>query len=144
MMGKTMSAEPETPSGEARLKAYHRRYTGIIVRLMIAGGLIGGVVGAVTAAGEGTTLPQAAAIIGVALFVIAAGLGSYHYFRAVDELELEANKWAGLAGINAYLLLYVGWRFLAWSGVTANANGDVIFGITMLVACAAFLYRRFR
>lgn len=149
----TMVNEIEPGRGEQRLKENRKRYTRIIVGLMAAGGVVGALMGLPL----GKHLAQSGfrdndvpsyfkwlAIAGVLTFVIAVAVGSWRYFRTIDELEYEANKSAGLIGLNVYAMLFMCWWPLAKAGVTPPPNGEAIFLITMAAAVAAFCWRRFR
>ena len=119
---------------------------------MIAGlGLAGGAVGLVSGFGFATGLfdtpSQTARWLAMALvasFVIAVGLGSWKYFRTVDEMEIDANLWAGLIGINYYAVLYMSWWALAFADVVPPVDGEAVFLTTMGVALVTFLIKRFR
>ena len=139
--------------GEQRLKDNSRRYRKIIIGLCASGGVVGIAMGTLLGmhvARNGfhdTDFPamiQWAAIIAVVVFVVAVTIGSWIYLRAIDELELEANKIAGLIGLNVYGILYMPWWSLAKVGVTGAPNDEAIFLITMASAIVTFLWRRFR
>jgi hypothetical protein len=109
-----------------------------------------GASGAIIAEGWGRdpagdlTLPPAAAIALVAAFLLIVGIGSWLYFRAIDELELEANKWAGAIGINFYGVLFPCWWALSLAKVTPPPNDWAIYAATLVVTILAFLWRRLR
>ena len=153
MTGNGTMADVGSGQGERRLKQQRKRYIMVIVGLMAAGGIIGGVVGTtmgwhfVSSGFADTDFPrhiQWLVIAGVVGFALSVTIGTVIYFRTIDELEYEANKNAGLVGINVYAMLYMSWWALAAVNVTPAPHGETIFLITMAAAVAAFCWRRFR
>ena len=153
MMGNTMNADPQPGHGEQRLKDKNRRLLRMVAGMMGVGMATGGAVGLAMGLHFGPEAFRAddvplhiqwLVMAGVALFVITVAVGSWLYFRAIDELEYEANKIAGLIGINVYAVLYMSWWPLAKVGVTPPPHGEAIFLITMASAIVAFCCARVR
>jgi Mn2+/Fe2+ NRAMP family transporter len=135
--------------GEQRLRSQHRRYVrilgwifGISMVLGASGAMIAEIWGR-DPAGR-LALPPAAAIALVAAFVLIVAVGSWLYFRAIDELELEANKWASTIAINFYAVLFPGWWALSLAKLTPPPDDWIIYAATLVVALLAFLWRRLR
>jgi len=142
-----MSIMDDKNVGVARLRANRRRYGRVMGGLMLAGGVIGAVVGLALATNHfsvGGERMQVVALLAVPALVIAVLVGSWKYFTTVDELEVDANKWAGLIAINFYALLWASWWAFAAVGLTGAPDGNVAFLLTMLIATITFLWRRFR
>ena len=133
--------------GLTRYKDNQRRYGRILGGLMIGGGLTGGVVGLMLAVNDfnatGARM-QILAVVAVIAFIVTVSVGSWKYFTTVDELEVDANKWAGLVGINFYAMLWICWWALGMVELTPAPNGNAVFLLTMAVALITFLWRRFR
>ncbi len=138
--------------GEAQLRARRQRYGkvfgGIIAASMILGIAVGVPVGVSLAKGTpiATALSPAVAIGAVALFSLIVVVGSWRYLLVMDELELDANKWAGAVGLNFYLLAIPGWFVLSLAGLVERPApvSWVIYGVTIVIAMATFFWRKFR
>ncbi|MGH6615447.1 hypothetical protein [Sphingomonas sp.] len=133
--------------GLARFWDNRRKYHRVIGGLMLGGGLTGAVVGLMLSVNDfNLTTPtmKVMAVAAVAAFLITVTWGSWKYFTTVDELEVDANKWAGLIGINFYATLWMCWWALGKVELTRAPDGDAVFLLTMLVTIITFLWRRFR
>lgn len=148
------AAEPEydgldedSKAGLARFWDNRRKYNRVIGGLMLGGGLIGAAIGLMLSVNDfNLTTPtmQVMAMVAVAAFLITVTWGSWKYFTTVDELEVDANKWAGLIGVNFYAALWICWWALGKVELTRAPDGDAVFLLTMLVTIITFLWRRFR
>ena len=138
--------------GETQLRARRRRYgrvfSGIIIASMVLGGVVGIRVGLALARDTpiATALSPATAIAAIALFYLVVVIGSWRYFLVMDELELDANKWAGAIGLNFYLLAVPGWFVLSLAGMIEQppVTGWIIYVLTIVVAMGTFFWRKFR
>lgn len=146
MRGRTIMND-DRGSGLARFKDNRRKYIRLVGGLALGGGIIGGTSGILAGFNgynfTGTQM-QVVAVIAVAAFMIVVTVGSWKYFTTVDELEVDANKWAGLIAINFYAMLWMCWTVLGRVELTSAPNGDAVFLLTILVATVTFLWRRFR
>lgn len=136
-------------AGERRLRTQRRRYVTILgwvfgISLLLGAG--GRIIAEVWSrdSGGGLSLPPVAAIALVGAFLVIVGIGSWLYFRAIDELELEANKWAGVIGINFYAVAFPVWWVLAIAKLTPPPDEWTVYGATIAVTLLAFLWRRLR
>ena len=145
-------AEREPGYGEAKAKEKHRR----LIRLVVGGAVLGGILGATMALleqGDGNffagdvsnlSLPPVAAILLAAAFAAALiGLPIWS-LRLVDEHEFRINVDATAIGGVAIMAGWPVWQILALGGWLPSPTGFGLFLIgtaTMLGAYAFFTIR---
>jgi hypothetical protein len=147
MTRQTMTSPREIGPGEAAARARSRRLT--LYFLVLAA--IGGVVGFVTALLEpraanllsGGSLPPAFAIIAAIVIVGAVTVGSFRYYRAIDEFERRDNLIAGSWGTNILLGGYPVWLLLWKGGLAPEPQHFIMFLAVMLTTGGVYLYRKF-
>jgi hypothetical protein len=146
--GMTVAHNDEETQFRARRRRYGRVFGGIVVASMVLGGVVGVRVGIALARETPitTALSPAMAIAAIALFYLVVVIGSWRYFLVMDELELDANKWAGAIGLNFYLLAVPGWFVLSLAGLIERPPlvGWIIYALTIVIAMATFFWRKFR
>ena len=133
-----------------RLHAQRRRRFWIILGWLLAIGAIAGFLSGVVAGfidgrrGEGTVGLTIFGTAGVAVLVIGTIYGSWRFFTSVDEVEIADNLWASLIGFYAYAILFPAWWALSEIKVTTAPDQWVIYGVALLTASAAYLYRKWQ
>ena len=132
-----------------RLHAQRRRRFWIILgSLALLGAIAGfasGFIAGFNDARTGTTSSyMTVGTIGIVLLALGAAYGSWRFFVNVDEVEVADNLWGSLIGFYTYAILFPAWWALHRIGQTAEPNDWWIFGISMLVACAVYFYRKLR
>ena len=142
---------PEVQHGEGeRLHSARRRHFWLLL-----GGLalLGAVAGFFTGflhghdeAGGGAVDPSVATMgaVGVVVMAIAVAYASWRFFVTVDELEVADNLWASLIGFYAYAILFPAWWALWRLGRVSEPDDWAIFGTSMIVACVAYLVRKWQ
>ena len=123
--------------------------------LLIASGLVGGVIGMMISMQEGdprtgggffsdSPLPSSTAMAIMALIVIGVPALLWFWHRSIDEHEAEANRDGALMGIYTYSTVapawWIGWR----GGVLPEVHGEAIFLLVMAVWGVTWLWRRYR
>ena len=139
-MINTNSAEP---SGEEKLRAKRRRFIRYVALTCLVFAVAGLIVGFASAAAEDATVPPyfllpliAASLIGFVVF-------SRNYFTRVDEVDLLDNLWASLIGMYFYIVAFPLWELLGRVGYTSPPDHWLIWGATLTVSMAVYLYRKF-
>ena len=70
--------------------------------------------------------------------------GSWRFYQAIDEVELQDNLWSSFAAYGAYALLFPAWWVLGKAGITGQPNDWLIFFVALAVGMAAYLGRKWR
>ncbi len=138
----------ERGEGE-RLEAQRRKRFWTILGTLFVLGIIAGfatgfLAGFNDAREGGSAGYMTAGTIGVVVLVVGAAYGSWKFFQNVDEVEVADNLWGSLIGLYVYALLFPAWWALSMLGQAPEPDDWTIFGITMLSAVAAYLYRKVR
>jgi len=111
----------------------------------IAGFFSGFTVGLADAKGaEVSAGMRALGAAGILLLAAATAFGSWKFFTSVDEVEVADNLWASLIGFYAYAILFPAWWLLARIRLIGSPDEWVIYGVAMLTATAAYLYRKWQ
>lgn len=131
-----------------RLHAQQRkRFWLTIGGLMLIGfvaGLVGSYVERVETGDAVSPGMQLAAAAGVILVAALAAFGSWKFFANVDEVEVADNLWGSLVGFYAYAILLPVWWALWKLGLVGDPNDWAIYGASMMVALAAYFYRKWQ
>ena len=133
-----------------RLHAQRRRRFWTILGWLLLIGLAAGFLSGFVAGfidgrrGEGTLGLTVIGTIGIAALVVGVIYGSWRFFTSVDEVELADNLWASLIGFYAYGILFPGLVGALEIRVTGTPDQWVIYGVAMLTATAAYLYRKWQ
>ena len=112
-----------TGEGERQAAVQRRRFW-----LILAGiGAVGMVTGALYSlhthgAIDLAALPAPAIVAAVGALVATFLYGSWRFFTAVDELELQDNLWASAVGLYVYSVLFPTWWVLGHLDVDDNDN----------------------
>ena len=135
--------------GERLHAQRRRRFWTILGGLFVIGALAGffsGFTMGLTDARADEISPTMKAMggIGVLLFAAATVYGSWRFFVSVDEVEVADNLWGSLIGFYAYAISFPTWWALWKIGLVDEPNDWVIFGVAMLTATAAYLYRKWQ
>ena len=135
--------------GERLHAARRRRFWLILGGLALIGaigGFVGGFVTGFSDAGGPANSPEFAYLgaAGVALTAVLMIYGSWKFFVGVDEVELADNLWGSLIGFYAYAILLPAWWALAKLNLVREPNHWVIYGASLGIARAAYLYRTWR
>ena len=150
MTGKEMimanPADLPKGAGEAALKARRRRIF-VIIGTLAASGFVLGFLSAHFEREDGEFLegiPAAWAIIASLVFLLTCTVGTWRYFKAVDEFERRDNSWAMMMAFNVYLVGYPIW-FLLWKGgLVPEPSHEIIFVVLYFVLMAAYGWKKFR
>lgn len=129
--------------GERAERARRRRFSLIVAGLLIVGGMMGAVLTALGPRGPGM-LPPGWAIAAAGLLIVAIPLGSWLFFRDIDEVELRANLEASAWGVNFYALVYPVWYILWKGGLVIEPIHEILFVATLIVLTAAYLWKKAR
>ena len=133
-----------------RLHAKRRRQFWIILGWLFVLGAVGGFFtgffAGFTDASGGVVNPtlQALAGVGILVFAAAAAFGSWRFFVSVDEVEVADNLWASLIGFYAYAILFPTWWALWKARLADEPNQWAIYGAAMLIATAAYAFRKWQ
>jgi hypothetical protein len=139
----------ERGEGE-RLHAQRRKHFWLIIlglgAIGFVAGLLSGVIEDLSDGGAAGLDPRmaTAAAAGVILAAIASVYGSYRFFVSVDEVEVADNLWGSLIGFYAYAILLPVWWALEKLGRAPEPDQWLIYGASMIVALAAYGYRKVR
>ena len=139
----------ERGEGE-RLYAQRRKrfwmLLGTLALLGAAGGFVAGFVAGFADARNMTVEPLYGTVgaAGVILMVILVAYFSWRFFVSVDEVEVADNLWGSLIGFYAYALLFPAWWALDRLEKAPEPDHWVIYGASMIVATAAYGYRKWR
>jgi hypothetical protein len=125
--------------GERAEKTRSRRFWLLLVLLVVAGAVLGGVHMTLTKGDPTGTMPLAWGIALAVFYFAAVGIGSWYFFRSVDELEIRDNLLAYTIGAHFYLVLYPGWYFLWKGGLVIEPSHEFLFLGTIIVTGAAYL-----
>ena len=130
-----------------RLHAQQRkRFWRLMGGLMLVGFATGLATSIASHAGtDGSDLPLWAKALGtaaVALVALVVTFGSWRFFAKVDEVEVLDNLWASLVGFYAYGTLFPCWWVLWRLRIAPAPDQMVIFGVVIVVACAAYGIRK--
>lgn len=146
MMGSRTMAEPGI--GERAERNRRRRYWTIIGALVASGFVMGLGTSLIETSDPGGYLigeiPPGWAIACVAIFLGAVGFGSWRYFRIVDEVDRDDNRWAGFFAANALMVAYPVWYLLWRGGLVVEPIHETLFTGFWVTVCLAYLYRKFR
>lgn len=151
MMAKGMTmrdlrADPTPGAGEAALKARRRRLYTIIGALMLSGFVIGFFSARFEREGGGFLdgIPAAWAVTASIVFLLACTIGTWRYYKVVDELERHDNRWAMMMSLNLYLIGYPIW-FLLWKGgLVPEPSHEIIFVALYVALMAAYGWKKIR
>lgn len=121
----------------------------IIAALAVVGaicGFIGGFASELSGAGGGAIDPRLRVVAGagVILAAILAAYFSWRFFVSVDEVEVADNLWGSLIGLYAYAFLLPSWWALNQLGFVRAPDHWLIYGITMITALVAYIWRKMR
>ncbi|WP_448501827.1 hypothetical protein [Sphingomonas sp.] len=94
--------------------------------------------------GQGASLPAAWAIFAALVFTVAVTFGSWHYYRASDELARRDNLHAAGIGLNVFLVAFPVWFVLAKAGLVGQPDAMILFVLTLLATLMAFGWQRLR
>ncbi len=146
MMGNTV-VEPRGP-GEAA-NAAKRRTLWLVIGVLFAVGFVGGLstalVEEVTDGGWMTgTVPPWFALVAAAGTVLALVVGSWIFYRRIDELERHDNMFAGAVGANVVMVGYPVWFILWKGGWLPEPEHSLLFAALFVATMATYLYRKFR
>ena len=146
-----MSSKPPIEPGEGeRLHAQKRRQfwqlLGGLALIGMALGFVGGfVTGQADASGTEVSAEfKTIGAAGVVLLAILAAYASWRFFVSVDEVEVADNLWGSLIGFYTYAILFPLWWALAELDRAPEPDDWVIFGVSMIVATAAYGVRKWR
>jgi hypothetical protein len=145
-----MTGELPMDRGEGeRLHAQRRRrfwtiLGGLLVVGLVAGFASGFLAGFNDARSGGSSAYMTVGTIGVIVLVLGAAYGSWKFFVNVDEVEVADNLWGSLVGFYTYALLFPAWWALNKLGQLSDPDDWAIFGASMLVGVAVYLYRKLR
>lgn len=145
MMGRAIMVE--RGSGEAAERARRRRFWTLIAGLGLAGFALGFGTSMVETRDPGGMfgeMPAGWALFAIAFFLVAVGYGSWRYFRLIDELEREDNRWAGFMAANALMIVYPVWYLLWRGGLVAEPSHEALFVGFWASVLAAYVYRKLR
>jgi hypothetical protein len=81
---------------------------------------------------------------GILLLAAATAFGSWKFFVSVDEVEVADNLWGSLIGFYAYAILFPAWWLLSRIRLVGPPDQWAIYGVAMLTATAAYLYRKWQ
>lgn len=141
-MGVRMS--DDRGEGERAEKARSRRFWTILIVLMLAGGVIGGLQSAVTGGDLSRDLPAVWAVVLAAIYLVAVGAGSWYFFRSIDEVEMYENLLAYTVGAYFYATVYPLWYFLWKGGLVIEPVHEGLFLATMFVIGAFYIGKKLR
>jgi hypothetical protein len=133
-----------------RLHAQRRkRFWSIMASLVVVGLLAGFLSGFASGfmdarGGQGHPALTIVGAIGVVLLSFAAAYGSWLFFVSVDEVEVMDNLWASLIGFYAYAIAFPAWWALWKIRAVDEPNHWLIYGFAMLIATAAYGYRKWQ
>ena len=134
--------------GERLHAARRRRFWLIIGGLALIGAAAGFVSGFVTGHAEGAAMlsPTAATVAAAGVIIVAflAAYGSWRFFVSVDEVEVADNLWGSLIGFYWYAILFPAWWALNKIGRAPELDHWLIYGSSMVVALAAYFYRKWQ
>ena len=133
--------------GERLHAARRKRFWLILGALALVGGAGGFVGGLVLERAEHDDLPawtSSAVAIGVILVAFFAAVFSWKFFTDVDEVEVADNLWGSLIGFYWYAILFPSWWALNKLGHAPAVDHWAIFGSSMIVALAVYVYRKWR
>lgn len=135
---------PEPGDGERAEKARKRRFWAIVIGLMVAGGIIGGVQSVLTRGDPSAGLPAFWGIALAVIWFVSVLAGSWFFFKSVDEVEVRDNLFAGTIAAYWYGTIYPVWYFLWKGGVVPEPMHEAIFITTMLAMAAGYLGKKIR
>lgn len=119
----------------------HRYWALLIAGLAVAIGF--GIV-ARHFAGPGGSIPPALAIALAAGLILMLVVGTWIYYRSVDELEWANNVIACFWGFNAFIIAFPVWLILHRGGLAPPPDTMIIYFGSALIALVAYCWKRFR
>ena len=141
-------ANKDLGPGEAADRARSRRVLINLSVLIVVGGAVGATTGFLEGADatitSGGTLPGWFAILAAILFVGAVTLGSWSYFRGVDELVRLDNWIASTIGANVFLLSYPVWLILWKGGLVPEPDILTLYLVVVTTTMIAYFWRKWR
>ncbi|MBX9815602.1 MAG: hypothetical protein K2X76_12945 [Sphingomonas sp.] len=151
-MMEAAMARGEPGPGERAERARRRRVAWLMGALALAGGVIGFTAARLERGGiEGNfnvlqigALPPWFAILATLTFVGAVGIGSWFYWRGMDEVARRDHYRGAVWALNVYLLLYPSW-FLLWrGGLVSEPSHRALFLITVATSMIVYLWSKWR
>lgn len=147
--GMTMAdlrVDPTPGAGEAALKARRRRLYTIIGALALSGFVVGFLSARFEREGGGFLegIPAEWAIAASAIYLLTITIGTWRYYKVVDELERHDNRWAMTMALNLYLIGYPIWFMLWKGGLVPEPSHEIIFVVLYLALMAAYGWKKFR
>ncbi|WP_137864474.1 MULTISPECIES: hypothetical protein [unclassified Sphingomonas] len=134
--------EPMGP-GERAERTRARHLAIVAAGLMLLGGGIGAVLSYLQHSGA-RTLPPSWAITVAALYLVGTTIGSWYFFRRVDEVERRDHLLVSAVGIYFYALVYPVWFFLWKGGLVGMPDHEILFIGTMGVLTVAYYGKKLR
>lgn len=129
-------------SGEARLQARRAafwRYTFFAFAVAL---VVGGITGFAQDQVRAGTIP-AWALVAFWAFIVGWFIWfTIGYFKRVDELDLQDNLWAAIAGFYFYAAALPSWYLFYDVGVLGEPNQYVIYGAAMVVMFTVYGLRK--
>jgi hypothetical protein len=122
-----------------------RRGLGFVASIAVSAFAGGAVVYAERAAGGsiGSLNPWLSVMLAL-LFAVSMAISGWLYLRDADELEWAHNITAGFWGLMVLALIYPVWLILCLGGWTSAPTARGVWAITLLIASAVYLWKRFR
>ena len=80
----------------------------------------------------------------IGISVASISYGTWRFYRAIDEVELQDNLWSNAAAYGAYALLFPCWWALGQAGMTPPPNHWAIFLAALVAGLAAYAIRKWR
>ncbi len=119
-----------------------RQYWALMVGALLVSLAIG-MTGRISTGPEGTISPVLAIVLVVALTALLL-VGTWVYFRKVDELEWANNLFGCFWGFNAFVLAFPAWEILHKGRLAPEPDTMIIYMGAVTVALLAYCWKRFR
>jgi hypothetical protein len=129
--------------GERAERARSRTFAMVCAGLVLVGGIIGAALSYLYHS-EAHLLPRHWAVAVTLLYLVGTCLGSWLFFRRIDEVELRDNLLAGTVAIYFYAMLYPAWFFLWKGGLVAEPDHQALFIATMAALSVAYFWKKIR
>ena len=131
----------ETDGAGTALERRHRRLHWTLLLGGLALAIVLGSAGRAFTGAGGTIAPAVAVLVAGGL-VLLMSVGTWVYFRSVDDIEWANNHAACFWGFNAFMIAYPTWHVIWKGGLVPRPDATAIYLGAATIALAAYLWKR--